>query len=88
MIVRFESVFLKYVKAISNDKIKARLLKFIDEAKTVDTLNNLQGIMRLKGHPSAFRYRIGDYRVGLFIQPNEIIFSRCLHRKEIYRFFP
>jgi len=29
-----------------------------------------------------------DYRMGLFIEKEIVIFSRLLHRKEIYKNFP
>jgi mRNA interferase RelE/StbE len=35
-----------------------------------------------------YRVRIGDYRIGLELAGDELIFVRCLHRKEIYRYFP
>ncbi|MBX6423476.1 type II toxin-antitoxin system RelE/ParE family toxin [Thermosulfurimonas sp. F29] len=43
---------------------------------------------KLKGYKDFYRIRIGDYRIGLQIKENKIIFVRFLHRKEIYRCFP
>jgi mRNA-degrading endonuclease RelE of RelBE toxin-antitoxin system len=37
---------------------------------------------------NAYRIRIGDYRVGFYLIKDEIIFSRVLNRKEMYRYFP
>ncbi len=45
-------------------------------------------LKKLKGFDGAYRIRIGDYRVGLFIVQETITFARVLHRKEIYRYFP
>ncbi|MGB5593914.1 MAG: type II toxin-antitoxin system RelE/ParE family toxin, partial [Crocosphaera sp.] len=42
----------------------------------------------LKGYQSFYRIKIGDYRIGIEADNNELIFVRFLHRKEIYRFFP
>ncbi len=42
----------------------------------------------MKTGKNYFRIRIGDYRVGIKITGNEILFVRILHRKEIYKFFP
>ncbi|MGH2412635.1 MAG: type II toxin-antitoxin system RelE family toxin, partial [Microcystaceae cyanobacterium] len=36
----------------------------------------------------AYRIRLGDYRIGLFIEGKTVTFARVLHRKEIYRYFP
>jgi mRNA-degrading endonuclease RelE of RelBE toxin-antitoxin system len=31
---------------------------------------------------------VGNYRLGLIIEAETVIFVRVLHRKEIYRYFP
>jgi mRNA interferase RelE/StbE len=45
---------------------------------------------RLRGHPECYKIRIGEYRIGLLIDPARrvIDFRRILHRREIYRYFP
>ena len=43
---------------------------------------------KIKRDNNAYRLRVGDYRIGFFLEEDTIIFSRVLHRKEIYRFFP
>lgn len=47
-------------------------------------------VERLHGHPECYKIRIGDYRIGLLIDPTRrvIEFRRILHRREIYRYFP
>lgn len=43
----------------------------------------------MQGFQSYYRVRIGDYRVGFEILPDEsILFILVAHRKEIYRYFP
>lgn len=42
----------------------------------------------MKGYPGYYKIRFGDYRVGLHIENDTVIFERVLHRKEIYRHFP
>jgi mRNA interferase RelE/StbE len=42
----------------------------------------------MSGHPGYYRYRLGDFRAGFEIHDGVIVFLRCLHRREIYRFFP
>ena len=60
----------------------------ITEAKKARKRSELSNIDKLKGHDSAYKIRIGDYRVGLFIENDTIIFSRLLHRRETYKKFP
>lgn len=45
---------------------------------------------KLRGHPQCYKIRIGEYRIGLLIDPARrvIEFRRVLHRREIYRYFP
>ena len=42
----------------------------------------------MKGEASAYRIRVGSYRIGVFITATTLTFSRVLHRREIYRYFP
>lgn len=42
----------------------------------------------MKGAPYHFRIRIGEYRIGVVITGNTIVFERFLHRKDIYKYFP
>ena len=42
---------------------------------------------RLQGR-SEFKLRVGDYRVGFKLAAGTAVFLRCLHRKDIYRYFP
>ncbi|MBK6701349.1 MAG: type II toxin-antitoxin system RelE/ParE family toxin [Saprospiraceae bacterium] len=51
-------------------------------------LNEISGIKKLKGHKSAYRIRIGDYRIGLFYEKNHVELARIVHRKDIYNLFP
>jgi mRNA interferase RelE/StbE len=45
---------------------------------------------KLSGYRSFYKIRVGDYRIGLYIEANEYLveFQRVLHRREIYRKFP
>ncbi|WP_201279130.1 type II toxin-antitoxin system RelE/ParE family toxin [Leptolyngbya iicbica] len=45
-------------------------------------------MLKLKGYQAFYRIRIGNYRIGLKVTDQEVIFVRLLHRREIYRFFP
>ncbi len=48
----------------------------------------IRNVKKLKGFRSAYRVRVGDYRIGVFVDGNYVDFVRVLHRREIYRFFP
>jgi mRNA interferase RelE/StbE len=50
--------------------------------------DEIPNLKRLETKGKYFRIRIGDYRVGLVFEEGEVTFVRCLHRREIYRYFP
>ena len=55
------------------------------QAESVGKVNNLK---KMQGYDSFYRVRLGDYRVGIEVLENEVIFVRFLYRKDIYKFFP
>ncbi|MCP3962949.1 MAG: type II toxin-antitoxin system RelE/ParE family toxin [bacterium] len=44
--------------------------------------------VRLSTAGAFYRFRIGDYRIGVAIEGSEVVLVRCLHRREVYRYFP
>jgi len=58
----------------------------------LEELNKLKDFKRdlkkLRSGKNFWRIRIGDYRIGLEIEGNTLIFVRILQRKEIYKYFP
>lgn len=58
--------------------------------ESVDNLSQIPNLKKLKGQKNKvyYRSRIGNYRVGLIIKEDIVVFVRFLNRKEIYRYFP
>jgi mRNA interferase RelE/StbE len=88
MIVEFLARFSKDLDVIQDSNIKQKLIEVIEEIESIDKLSNLKNIKKLKGFKSAFRLKLGDYRIGFFFENQKIIFARIVHRKEIYKIFP
>jgi mRNA interferase RelE/StbE len=42
----------------------------------------------MQGYDSFYRIRSGEYQIGIEIVNEEIIFTRFLHRKDVYKYFP
>lgn len=42
----------------------------------------------MEGYTHYYRIKQGDYRIGIKIETDTVVFMRVLHRKEIYREFP
>jgi mRNA interferase RelE/StbE len=89
MNTRYTKKFLEDLKALQRaeayDKICTLVLEEIPNAEDLSTIVNLS---KIKGDDTAYRIRVGDYRIGFFWEDDEIVMSRVLHRSEIYRYFP
>ena len=66
-------------------EIKSLVFQKIPNEPSITEIRNLK---KIKGHKDAYRIKLGDYRIGIFIKEDTITFSRVLHRKEVYRYFP
>ncbi len=88
MKVGFEASFVRDLKKIRDNSILSRVERVIANAKEAETLENVRSLTKLRGYDTFYRIRIGDYRVGIEVVGNEVIFVRVLHRKDIYRYFP
>ncbi len=73
----------------SKDKTLAKIvLQCILQFEKAKDLDEIQNIKKLKGHPTAYRYRKGKYRIGFYFEDNTIIFAAFAPRNRIYRKFP
>ncbi|MFO0355772.1 MAG: type II toxin-antitoxin system RelE family toxin [Sphingobacteriaceae bacterium] len=88
MQVEFLSKFSKDIDHINQKSVKNNLAKLIRLIESENDLNNIPNIKKLVGHKSAYRVRIGDYRVGFLHESRKAIFARIVHRKDIYKVFP
>ncbi|MDQ3397049.1 MAG: hypothetical protein M3511_04640 [Deinococcota bacterium] len=59
-----------------------------EEALQLASLAESGKIEKLKGSGAYYRIRFGDYRVGLRLEGDTLVFERALHRGDIYRVFP
>ena len=88
MKIHYESKFAKDLRSIRDTKLLAKIKEMIDECKLADSLTELKNVKKLQGYESYYRIRIGDYRVGIEVINEELIFTRVLHRKDVYKYFP
>ena len=88
MKVEFLKRFSKDLDHIKSKSVKQSLIRLIELMESVDALEKIPNTKKLKGHKSAYRTRVGDYRVGFFFENSTILLARFLHRKDIYKIFP
>lgn len=51
-------------------------------------LKDIKNLKKLRGHRTFYRIKAGEYRIGFELLENRVIFTRLLHRKDIYKYFP
>lgn len=88
MKVRFRNSFKKDLKRIKDKSLLAQISSVIENVKAADSVGDVSNLLKLKGYQGFYRIRVGNYRLGLSVAEDEVVFVRCLHRKEIYRVFP
>lgn len=88
MNVLFESSFERDLRRITNKEVKISILQAIQNTKISNSLREIKNLKKLRSFRSYYRIKIGDYRIGLELLNNSLIFVRCLHRKDIYKYFP
>ncbi len=89
MIFDYDKSFTKDLKKRKTDKqLMERVRQVIlavEEARDIHAIRNLK---KLKAQGNNYRIRTGDFRLGVIIEDDTVTFVRCLHRSEIYRYFP
>lgn len=80
--------FYSDIKKLKDKKIKSGIIDFIKNLQNTDTLEEISNIKKLKGHSTAYRWRIGDYRLGFYKEKDKIELSRLVKRNDIYKLFP
>ena len=84
----FYTAFERDLKKIKDKSVAQAVKDFIELTSLCKSMNDIPNLVKLKGHKTAYRFRINDYRIGLFIEQNTICFSAFDHRRKIYTRFP
>ncbi len=85
MIILVDKSFERDAKRLPKDaqvRVKASIEKLRNSS--LQELN----LTKMEGAKNAFRLRVGDYRIGLYLEGESVVLSRVLNRKEMYRYFP
>jgi len=88
MNVRYLKSFLRDLEKIKDKKTKQQVKAQIEIIKAATQHKEIPRMQKLKGHPFAYRIRIGTYRMGLFVKDDCIEFVRFVKRNDIYKLFP
>ena len=88
MKVEFKESFLKDLERVRDAAIRRRVKEIIEQVETAETPSDITNLKKLRGSERYYRIRTGDYRIGLVLEGDTVVFVRFLHRKDIYRYFP
>jgi len=88
MKTQFKASFLRSIKKIESNQLKTEIANAIDNVEAAQNLKQIINLKKLKGYKQYFRIRIGDYRIGLKLDDQTLVFVDIGHRKNIYRIFP
>lgn len=84
----FRDSFAKDLRSVKVKALLERVQEIIETVEKAESLAELPSLKKLKGGGNYFRLRIGDYRIGLALEDDTVIFVRLLNRKDIYKQFP
>lgn len=88
MQIEFLESFDKDIDRLNNKAVNNKLLDIISSVQNAVKYTDIRNIKKLQGHKFAYRIRVGDYRIGVFIENGIVEFARIIHRKEIYNNSP
>ena len=88
MCVLFRASFSRGLKKVRDADLRSRARTVIQTVADVGSLQEIEGVRKLRGSDRYFRIRLGDYRIGLSLDGDTVTFVRFLHRRDIYRYFP
>ena len=84
----FRTSFLRDVRKISDVRVRAQVRAAIEAVEAAGALSEVPHLKKMSGGSGFYRVRVGDYRIGLAVDGDEVEFVRVLHRRDVYRFFP
>jgi len=88
MEIKIEKSFQKDTKRIKDKSVLQKIANTIANIQRAQGLEEIKHLRKIRGTSSMYRIRIGDYRLGIIITESSVEFIRCLHRKDIYKYFP
>jgi len=89
MTVEFDKSFEKSIDRLRDNSLLPRIQKIIELLEAAKSLNEFSNIKKLSGYKTYYRFRLGDYRLGIEkINEKTVRLIIVAHRKNIYNLFP
>ena len=87
MELQLDNSFIRDVKK-SPLFVQKEVAVVINVIRTAKNFQEIKNLKKLKGSKNVYRIKVDQYRVGFYVENGIIILSRCLSRKDIYKYFP
>ena len=89
MVLEFDKSFEKSLDKLKDKALFPKIEKVISILEQSNSLSELNNIKKLSGFKFYYRYRLGDYRIGIeLISKSTIRLIVIAHRKDVYNVFP
>jgi mRNA interferase RelE/StbE len=77
MKAEFKSSFLRDLKGIKDQTLLSRIRTAIEEIELAPAIQEINNLTKLRGRDNYYRVRVGDFRLGLIIENETVIFVRA-----------
>jgi mRNA interferase RelE/StbE len=84
----FEKLFVRDFRKLKSKALAKAILGCIEQVSNASTIHDIENLKKLTGYKDAYRIRTGDFRIGVIVREETVIFAAFAHRKEIYKKFP
>ncbi|MFZ1457728.1 MAG: hypothetical protein WAT46_16915, partial [Saprospiraceae bacterium] len=65
---------MKCIHKIADNNLKAKIIECIQNVELSDNIKQINDLKKLKGHKSFYRIKLGDYRIGVKIDSEVVVF--------------
>ena len=86
MRVEFNRYFLKDLDKLPGASVKSDVADVIEALERASSLSQVPNVKKLKGFRTAYRIRVGDFRI--VVVHGVVEFVRVVNRNTIYKLFP
>ena len=83
MKVLYKKTFLKDVESFPSDAHKIICREAFEIIPALSSVREHEDIRKLSGHEKFYRIRVGQFRTGIELRGDIIVFYRVPHRKDI-----
>jgi len=80
--------FSRDIDDLPDAKLRLKVKQVVLDMESARSIDDLRQVKKMKGHPHAYRVRIGNYRLGFFLEGDQITLVRLATRAQIYKRFP